>query len=1060
MEYKEQIRQFDFTPVNGHFNQLTSEANALNFTEDGQAWSYGVYSNNYLTVPSVVVDSATFKEVHTTYLNNIRLSRDGKFVTALQPAKLKRPELSKDEGKYIGKVQVRRTDNWQCVYSMKMVHFSWFFESTFSRGGKYFVIDYQHHESRKGWVDHHKFVRMADWREVLDYTSNGKGELWGLPEFNPDDTQYLTTYNKKSSSISWIRLYTLDRKKSSKNSAKWKLTGEFQYPKWIDQYEFSHDGKQVFAFTPKQELITFTVNNGKLEKSHSLFFTEQLKPYFFSQDYEFKDGSFYNSKGEMVCYGAKRFSAFGYDGQVMACVTHSPTIKQESNTTYNARISVFNTSTQQELRSYIALSDGIHHIESVQSGTKFLVHTMKFGVFYLIDFPNPEQTPRASLPMTFEMDHFDRIEAPKGENKYQQAVKTVGMVDYVQERRDVKSRDSSPGPSSPRAVPQPTVTHVRRDKRTDEPLASLPRPVKTSPGMFQQRTAHAQSRTSQPVRRKGQPVQNLKVRGNRLANLQRQSQPLRANGVHQQGNPQVRIKGTKHRTSQSSQPQPQPQPVRTNGKGQHKPLVNVYNPPRANSDAFTNKHAPKKSEDEEYWTNYWTVTARLKLDELLITLRTEDNVVLSQQGTDHLYKTLNEMANFALKAPRPFDHESQVKAFTEEISKVVESERKAAMHKKHQEQWTHFWTVTVPESVDNTITDVENKFKIKFAPNVIDDIHQTMKDSANLALNSPPPFDHQALFDRFHDELCIRLEHEYEKLKSTTKPMSITEALKRSLNKISNGQFIDPDHVELGAVFYKGKNTVIRHGALHGKNVAVKEFPVGEMDQLSESLVNLSEVMKMAVLKSDSIISYLGHSYSETTGNFYVFMPYMPNTMAHHLYERRRQFQPYESHAMMMQVGAGLHCLHQNMFIYRGLEPSNILFDEKNWEVRLCDFGHVLMASKPEPRNSYACLNYTPPEELKPKPEYTVKGDIYDFGLIWWEMHARRTPYAGVKTKKQLATKICGRKERPKIPKDIPKGVAKLIKHCWASNPKSRPDAKQTTEQTVQAYHDTYGNGR
>lgn len=77
------------------------------------------------------------------------------------------------------------------------------------------------------------------------------------------------------------------------------------------------------------------------------------------------------------------------------------------------------------------------------------------------------------------------------------------------------------------------------------------------------------------------------------------------------------------------------------------------------------------------------------------------------------------------------------------------------------------------------------------------------------------------------------------------------------------------------------------------------------------------------------------------------------------------------------------------------------------------------------------------PEVLKEEP-YTEKSETYAFGVIMWELIARKHPYSEYRWMWELENAVIQGK-RPLIPSDCPDSWRKLMEACWAPDPAIRP---------------------
>ena len=77
------------------------------------------------------------------------------------------------------------------------------------------------------------------------------------------------------------------------------------------------------------------------------------------------------------------------------------------------------------------------------------------------------------------------------------------------------------------------------------------------------------------------------------------------------------------------------------------------------------------------------------------------------------------------------------------------------------------------------------------------------------------------------------------------------------------------------------------------------------------------------------------------------------------------------------------------------------------------------------------------PETLADHGVYTIKSDVFSFGMVLWEILTQKTPYEGKNPIHVVRSIDAG--VRPDIPASTDPDFAQLIKDCWAQSPDQRP---------------------
>ena len=87
------------------------------------------------------------------------------------------------------------------------------------------------------------------------------------------------------------------------------------------------------------------------------------------------------------------------------------------------------------------------------------------------------------------------------------------------------------------------------------------------------------------------------------------------------------------------------------------------------------------------------------------------------------------------------------------------------------------------------------------------------------------------------------------------------------------------------------------------------------------------------------------------------------------------------------------------------------------------------------------------PEVIENK-DYTIKADVYSFGILIFEICSRQIPYFGM-NQQQIQFYVTVKKGRPDInliEKNVPIGLVNLMIKCWDQNYNNRPSFSRIIE--------------
>ncbi len=138
-------------------------------------------------------------------------------------------------------------------------------------------------------------------------------------------------------------------------------------------------------------------------------------------------------------------------------------------------------------------------------------------------------------------------------------------------------------------------------------------------------------------------------------------------------------------------------------------------------------------------------------------------------------------------------------------------------------------------------------------------------------------------------------------------------------------------------------------------------------------------------------------------------------------------------------IAKGLNHLHENNIIHRDLACRNILMH--NGEAKISDFG-LSRALKEEAQvgktaSTIGPIRWMAPESIASQT-YSIKSDVWMFGIILYEITARQEPHIGEDTL-NIAIKIRDSGFTPTIIDDCPLVLKEIMEMCWQMDPSMRP---------------------
>jgi hypothetical protein len=128
----------------------------------------------------------------------------------------------------------------------------------------------------------------------------------------------------------------------------------------------------------------------------------------------------------------------------------------------------------------------------------------------------------------------------------------------------------------------------------------------------------------------------------------------------------------------------------------------------------------------------------------------------------------------------------------------------------------------------------------------------------------------------------------------------------------------------------------------------------------------------------------------------------------------------------------GMIHLHKHNIVHGNLTAKNILLS-RNGDPKISDYGLLNLAV----RTGAGPLRWMAPESLK-NQEFTLKSDVWMFGVVVWEIVTQQEPYQDIddihfSSGQQFAATSL------QIPDQCPTFLKEIMEKCWQTDPSERP---------------------
>jgi len=192
----------------------------------------------------------------------------------------------------------------------------------------------------------------------------------------------------------------------------------------------------------------------------------------------------------------------------------------------------------------------------------------------------------------------------------------------------------------------------------------------------------------------------------------------------------------------------------------------------------------------------------------------------------------------------------------------------------------------------------------------------------------------------------------------------------------------------------------------------------------------------------------------------YIAQEFVDGADLRSILDRVGRFPPRLAAHVALEVARGLAAIHAAGTIHRDLKPANLLVSREGC-VKIADFGIALERSGPSLTQAGVVLGtptYMSPEQLSGE-RADQRSDVFSFGALFYELLVGRPPFVEEEDTEQSSRLSRMRKERypapRKLRREVPRGIARILKSCLRSNPSSRPPSALELCRRLERFHAT-----
>jgi len=239
--------------------------------------------------------------------------------------------------------------------------------------------------------------------------------------------------------------------------------------------------------------------------------------------------------------------------------------------------------------------------------------------------------------------------------------------------------------------------------------------------------------------------------------------------------------------------------------------------------------------------------------------------------------------------------------------------------------------------------------------------------------------------------------------------------------------------VKLGERIGQGSFGFVSDAEVDGQAVAVKTLNTSlELDE--------DDIIKLQGCKHKHLITIVG----VCTEPLLIVMERFAVSLFHRLHYQKHV--PVNAHKALSESASALAYLHRVCVCHGNVKTENVLLHEGNDTAKLTDFGIAPLQKGSNAffgcKHKTRTVAYSAPELLtagrSTRPRFSLKSDVFAFGMLAWEVSSRRTPYDRWSAFDIMSHTEEGSREDLRKVDNVEMRL--LIQRSWVREPIQRPD--------------------